>query len=78
MYFLQVKSRIFCYTGTHISDEGLQQNDYKYFHQIVYSIKTITKCEFFKNYWERLNVTSHPLEIADRWRDLNIRSNENN
>ena len=61
-----------------MSDEGLQQNDYKYFQQIAYSIKTITNCELFKNYWKRLNVTSAPFRIADRRRCLTVRLNEDN
>ena len=33
VFFAGIKSWIFCYTGTHISDEGLQRNDYIYFQQ---------------------------------------------
>ena len=43
--------------------------------------KTFTICRFFLflNYiGNEYKCTSHPLEVADRRRDLNVRSNENN
>ena len=33
VFFAGTKRWFFCYTGTHISDEGSQQNDYIYFEQ---------------------------------------------